>query len=599
MQTGSGLLPIARTTTARSSAALVMAVFITGLVTRLWGIGGSLWTDEFGTLWIVDAPLSEVASRVRTFPQTPLYYYVTWVARHALGESEIVLRLPSLVASLATAAACGWAARQMGNHAAGAIGFAFGWLLFPAVQAAVNARPYSLVLAAIAVGIAGYVNANRNGSRVGRALVSLALAVGFWTHFLLILPLIGLLAVHVATPPLETRYPRTHALIDGGIGVALCLPAWPWVNAALSRSPKVGWVTAPRHLDAFFLIAPLLLPWLLGQWSLAVARTRLRPLLGAILLTVAVLEVAQFGGPQLVTARYMWGIIVPAIVLAAVSASMLRGRDLIVALASFCAITASAHVKSLLSTGSPSGVGVEDWRSAAAALRQRVGASHLLVLHRSGFIEQDEEPLGSASPATLAAIRSPGEEQPPWHVIPLTYHWDRPARARYFSTVIAPAVASRLEFALLCQRAIESGGSYTDRVIAWVETTFPHMFTFERVGQARGVDVVLFRRTVQSTQASRAASPSARLIGRVHGAGRLSPSRNPLVRPCLPPHREVLARGRSQHVFHSTGARARAPYTSSGRHRRAEPLMVRRPAASRWDRPQDASEGRGHAPARP
>ena len=144
--------------------------------------------------------------------------------------------------------------------------------------------------------------------------------------------------------------------------------------------------------------------------------------MGSIVVTIGVLELGQLAGAQLVAARYLWPIIVPAAVVTGVRTSSLRGNDLVVALGAFCLITAGTHAKTFLSTGSASGIGVEDWRSATTALRQRTAGVPLLVLYRSGFVEEDAEPLGSASPATLAPMRSPGEGRPAWDVLSLTYN---------------------------------------------------------------------------------------------------------------------------------------------------------------------------------
>jgi hypothetical protein len=286
-------------------------------------------------------------------------------------------------------------------------------------------------------------------------------------------------------------------VLDCIVGLALCAPAWPWVTAALSRPQHVHWRSAPQHLDAVLLVVPLLLPWLLGLPSVS-ARERSfhRPLWGSILVTIGVLEAFRWVGAELVTARYLWPIIVPAAVLAGAAASKLRPKDLSVAVGAFVLITTAACVRTFVQTGSASGTGVEDWRSATMALLKQSGDPHLLVLYRSGFVEEDDTPLGSASPATRAAVRSPGRERPPWDLLSLTYRWGNPRRDEYFAEVIAPAIATRKEFALLSQHAVEAKGSYADHVIAWVNRTFHEQFTAEFVGKARGVDVVLFRRKV-------------------------------------------------------------------------------------------------------
>jgi hypothetical protein len=249
----------------RVAVLVVTSVLVAGAIARLWGITGSLWIDEFSTLWVIEGSASDVAERVRTFQgQTPLYYYAAWVATHLLGESEVALRLPSLIASLLTAIACGWAAGALAGRRAAVLAFAFAWLLHPAVQAAVNARPYGLAIAGVALGIAGYVVAATNGNRLARALVVAGLAGAFWVHFLFVIPIVGVLSIHVLVPPVGSPYRRSLAVLDCSVGLALCAPAWPWVTAALSRPQHVHWRSAPQHLDAVLLVVPLLLPWLLG-----------------------------------------------------------------------------------------------------------------------------------------------------------------------------------------------------------------------------------------------------------------------------------------------------------------------------------------------
>src|SRR6187401_3676174 len=65
----------------------VAASLIVGMAVRLYNVTGSLWLDEFSTLWAVEGDLPTVSQRVISFQgQTPLYYWVAWAAVHSLGE---------------------------------------------------------------------------------------------------------------------------------------------------------------------------------------------------------------------------------------------------------------------------------------------------------------------------------------------------------------------------------------------------------------------------------------------------------------------------------------------------------------------------------
>ena len=69
---------------------------VAGIAFRLYGLDRSLWLDEFGTLWVVEANFASLIDRVFSFQgQTPFYYTCVWLAIQLFGESEVVLRLPS------------------------------------------------------------------------------------------------------------------------------------------------------------------------------------------------------------------------------------------------------------------------------------------------------------------------------------------------------------------------------------------------------------------------------------------------------------------------------------------------------------------------
>jgi hypothetical protein len=81
-----------------SAAGTVFFVVIclaAGGIARMWGFDRSLWRDEFGTLWAIEQGLAASISRVVEFHgQSPFYYVFVWSLVHAVGESEIVMRLP-------------------------------------------------------------------------------------------------------------------------------------------------------------------------------------------------------------------------------------------------------------------------------------------------------------------------------------------------------------------------------------------------------------------------------------------------------------------------------------------------------------------------
>ena len=83
-----------------------LAIVTAVVICSLWvmPLFSSLWLDELGTWWVVKDGLGDTVHRALTFHgQSPLYYLIVWSARVVGGHSEVVLRLPSLIAAAVSA----------------------------------------------------------------------------------------------------------------------------------------------------------------------------------------------------------------------------------------------------------------------------------------------------------------------------------------------------------------------------------------------------------------------------------------------------------------------------------------------------------------
>ncbi|NND99118.1 MAG: hypothetical protein HKN47_17515 [Pirellulaceae bacterium] len=79
-------------------------VFVLAILIRLPSCYQSFWVDELHTAWAVWADLSEVSKRATLGNQTPLYFQVMWIWKSIVGDSEVALRMSSVLA-VATASA--------------------------------------------------------------------------------------------------------------------------------------------------------------------------------------------------------------------------------------------------------------------------------------------------------------------------------------------------------------------------------------------------------------------------------------------------------------------------------------------------------------
>ena len=481
-------------------AATFLALFVLGLLLRLDSIAASLWIDEFGTFWVAEPDLAAMLRRCWEFQgQSPLYYALPWASIHLLGESEIALRLPSLVLgglSVAVIAAC---AHTFGGAKAAWYAAALFWLSGPAVEYGVAARPYGLVLFTVALAIAGFVMAVRRGDRGARMLWIVGGASVAWAHYVHYPIVIGLAVAYATVPTLRLRYPVRRFFADAvaqGALVGLCVPQ---ILALFARRSALAWIDQFNYgafIEPLAAFAPAVL-------IVHGRRARLgnvehdepsitRGLLICILFHIAVLEAAAMLGVNLLHGRYFVSAVVPAVLLASVALARARRGEAVVVVAAFAIITGAGLLATKSVTGTFSGIGYEDWRGAVADLSTRIrGQRDPLVFYRSGFVEEDAAPLGAPPQTTLAPLRSPGRSGLAVRVRPLNFRWSHAGREDYFARAVAPAIDMSAHFFVVGLPA-NAGISYFNEFVAWVEAQWPGRFRVDRTRHG-AVEVIEFQ----------------------------------------------------------------------------------------------------------
>ena len=135
-------------------------------------------------------------------------------------------------------------------------------------------------------------------------------------------------------------------------------------------------------------------------------------------------------------------------------------------------------------------IGFEDWRQAMEVLSVELEGDTLTpVLFRSGFMEEDQTPLGSPVPTTRATLRSPGREAPDFNLIPLTASWNHPEREDYFETVVLPTIDIAETFYLLSGSPLV----YASCMVEWINEARPGVFEARRQNFGR-VTLIRFRK---------------------------------------------------------------------------------------------------------
>ena len=209
-------------------APLAVAAVILGVVARLVHFDDTLLGDELSTLYTVhDQSLGDVLSQVRSDAEIspPLYFVLAW-GFGQLGSNPELIRLPALIAGLASIPLTFLLARRLFGHSAGLVAAAIIALNPFMVFYATEARPYTLAIAfLLGSTLAMLVAAERRSLgwwAAYAALVALAMYSHYTAAFVLGAQLLWLLW---ARP--EVRAPAIVAT------AAAALTYLPWVPGVL------------------------------------------------------------------------------------------------------------------------------------------------------------------------------------------------------------------------------------------------------------------------------------------------------------------------------------------------------------------------------
>ena len=484
-----------------------MVVVVAGILLRLDGLTSSLWLDEFGTFWVVEGNFVTMLERAWVFQgQSPLYYAFPWMSRQVFGDSELALRLPSLLFGCLSVIAVYSSAGAMGGPTAGLYAAALFWLSVPAVQYTVDARPYSLVMFTVAVALAGFSYAVRFGTRRARLAWIVGGAAVAWSHYLHYPLVLGLYVAYAVLPALRSRYSMRRFAIDGMAQFALVSLCAPQILALMARRGTLSWISDFNYAVLLEPIWPLLIGIVVGVAQLArrgdatVEAVLRRALLICAAVQLTVIAGASLAGMNLLSGRYVTSVLIPAVVFVATALARAKAESVIATVSVFAIATGAVFASTKESRGSFSGNGFQDWRTAVDDLSARIGhEGKALVLFRSGFVEEDLIPLGSPPPAVFAPLRSPGRAPFATTVVPLNFRWAHPLRDTYFNTVIAPKADEASVFFVIGARGDATVGSYMTKVVEWMHSRWPGRHRVRRTPYG-GVELIEFLSTL-STEA--------------------------------------------------------------------------------------------------
>jgi len=232
--------------------------------------GRSLWIDEFGTLWVVEGTLRTAWERALAFQgQSPLYYLFSWLAVQGLGESEMALRLPALVAGLLSVASLYALGEEIGDRGLARLCAALGFTSALILDASRSGRPYALALLLAALALVGFLRATR-GARWGRLLFVFGAIGLFYAHYVLAVFVGGLGVAYLARPSLRRLYRPGAFFVDVVALAGLALPGLAQLSALRARSGALSWITHPSWQVFAVVLLPYVIPIVAGRLFCAV-----------------------------------------------------------------------------------------------------------------------------------------------------------------------------------------------------------------------------------------------------------------------------------------------------------------------------------------
>jgi hypothetical protein len=370
---------------------LLLGGLVAAVIARLWilPLASSLSLDELGTAWLTNASFGEILPRARLFPQSLLYGAIVWLARLVGGSSEVVLRLPSLLAAGLAAYWIYRLGRELFDREAGLLAAGIFVAIPEVCFAASDARPYALGVLATTGALCMLVRWLDRG-RAADAVAYLVLAcAAVYFQFLFA----AMLPAHAFYAARRWRQARAVGLaqlvvVASGVAVLTAPACWLALEVGRNRSlhafePLPGAAALAQMLVPTGVLAALL-GSLLVWWAIAAAlRARsttgwTRPRASSDALWLLVLSTfvpvillfvaSRATGTSVFVPRYMMCVIPSqALLMAWLLRGIQPGSGRTAVLAGYLVILLLSHGIKVAHTN-------EDWRGATSAVNEANGS---------------------------------------------------------------------------------------------------------------------------------------------------------------------------------------------------------------------------------
>jgi 4-amino-4-deoxy-L-arabinose transferase-like glycosyltransferase len=467
----------------------------------LLAIRAPLGMDETGSYWQISAGVSPIWPRQFMGLGFPAYPYILWFFTKCIGNSEMALRIPSVLAMLGAALLLYRAAREFFDEEISLVATVLFCINPIVVFEAIDIRPYAFAVLVTNAAILVLLRLRASKSVLLAGLFGFLAAFILYFHhlFAVILPVFLVCFIAFAFQKGKAGWKQL------GIALAVfCVTFMPLIPGlkylfrtaqahVYETAPDLGqllWTLAPGWIIPGILFAALVAWTQGGRWEQHSSSFWIKLLICA---SLGLIPALLLFGISAGTSIHMFAIrhrmvAVPGISLVwAVAVGCIPQR---VARALLCAVLVTVSV--VFALMSPhAGVHTVSWKYALQAAEKNASVDHAPVVMCSTFVESDYAAMPVADPAasiffapiTYYKLTSP--------VIPLPADFT-PETVRVASGFLKQAAAKRQRFLLLAHtdNPVLPNTSYP--TVQWMEKNTSETYNVRWLGIFDGIAVLEF-----------------------------------------------------------------------------------------------------------
>jgi len=216
---------------------------IAGISLWFTAIHAPLWEDETGSWWLISSGVSRLWERHDLL--FPAYPCILWLSTRLLGSSEIVLRIPSVVAMLGAAGVMYRVAREVFNRELALVATILFCVNPIVIFAAVDVRPYAFAVLAVNTATLVLLRLRHTDSGRVAALFGALAALVIWFHYLFAVILPGYVVAYWSIKRADRKSSWMQFAVAATVFCGMMLPVVPGLKYLFHTSGSHVFEQAP------------------------------------------------------------------------------------------------------------------------------------------------------------------------------------------------------------------------------------------------------------------------------------------------------------------------------------------------------------------